>query len=74
MSYEKIISSFLDKLILEINKPYFKEKINIQLIKPILEIIIKKCIPYIILLFILYIILIILLIVIISFLIYKKKK
>jgi hypothetical protein len=74
MSYEKIISSLLDKLIFEINKPYFKEKINIQLIKPILEIIIKKCIPYIILLFILYIILIILLIVIISFLIYKKKK
>jgi len=74
MNYEKIISSLLDKIIFEINKPYFKNKVQFQIVKPLLEIIIKKCIPYFILLFILYIILIILLIIIISFLIYKKKK
>ncbi len=74
MSYENIISKFIDKIIFEIKKPYFKEKVEISIIKPVLELVIKKFYPNIFLLFILYIILLILLIIIIFVLIYKKKK
>lgn len=74
MSYENIISKFMDKIIFEIKKPYFKEKVENSIIKPVIELAIKKCYPYVFLLFFLYIILLFLLIFIIIVLIYNKKK
>ena len=51
MSYENIISKFMDKIIFEIKKPYFKEKVENSIIKPVIELAIKKCYPYVFLLF-----------------------
>ena len=72
MSYEQIFSSIIDKFFSEINKPYIKEKFQ-KIWNPILESMIKKCQPFILLLFVLYMLLLILLIIIIVCLIYKKK-
>ena len=74
MIYENILSTILDRIIYEIKKPYFKSKVTKEIITPTIEVLIKKCYPYVLFLLFLYIILIILLIFIIIFLIYKKKK
>lgn len=73
MLNKQFIFSIFDKFIYEMNQPYIKNKIQNDIGKPIVEAIIKKCYPIILILIFLYMILLILLIIIIIFLISKKK-
>lgn len=73
MSYEKIFSSIFDKILAEIHKPYIKQKFE-KACLPVVDSILKKCYPFVIIICILYMILLSLLIIIIIILIYQKKK
>ena len=70
---EKIIKDSIDKLILELNKGDNKEKLEKEIINPILTNFTCKLFPYISLLFIMYSLNIILIISIIILILNNKK-
>jgi len=72
---EKIIKDFLDKFLLEIKKKENQEKIEIELINPLLTHYTNKFYPYITLLMILYCInLLLIVIILILIIMFNRKK
>jgi hypothetical protein len=70
---EKVYDQILDKLVLSINKPEFKKKLNQHIIDPLIQDIYLKTHNYFITIISLYGITILLLIIIMSILISKKN-
>ena len=71
---EKLMKNFIDKVITELNKEDNKEKLDKQIINPILSNFSYKLFPYISLLFIMYSFNIILIISIIILILNNKNK
>jgi hypothetical protein len=70
---EKLMKNFIDRVIIELNKEDNKEKLDKQIINPILSNFTYKLFPYISLLFIMYSFNIILIISIIILILNNKK-
>ena len=69
----KITTDLLNKCIFELKKEENKEKININIVDPIIENLSKKLYPYILIVFFMYILIIIIIISILILLISNKK-
>ena len=71
---DKLTVDFINKIILEFNKPDNKTKLTQEIINPIFLIFANKMYPYVSLLFIMYSINLVLIIVILILIIINKKK
>lgn len=71
---EKLTKDFINKLILEINKPDNKEKLEKDVINPIFSNFADRIYPYVSLLFIMYSLnLILIIIILVLIIVYNKK-
>ena len=70
---DKLIKDLINKLIIEVNKPENKSKLEKQIFKPIFSNFADRIYPYVSLLFIMYILNLVLIIIILVLLINKKN-
>ena len=70
---DKLTSDILNKIILQLNKPQNKEKLENKILRPLIYNIYEKLYPYISLLFIMYIINLVLIIIILILIILYNK-
>lgn len=71
---DKLTKDFINKIIIEINKPENKEKLEKDVINPIFKNFAERIYPYVSLLFVMYSLNLVLIIVIIILLIIYNKK
>lgn len=71
--FDKLIKDLINKLIIEINKPENKYKLEKEVFKPVFSNFADRIYPYVSLLFIMYILNLVLIIIILVLLINKKN-